>query len=223
MTYRMSVFRYPVAFSGLVISASLTIGLAVTCTVAFEILRRVRRLPRLSLFSPARSSQEHPSSDTYLLGHLFSGRCFLSTRPTPLNLSFPTVRRWPLLWLFRVGMLPEKFFLEHTGLDSAVYIRFLRGCFYFCIFCLLSLMVVLLPLHYRHAPTDVPDSSIAKASLSSLVKTDEGQRLLWVHVICLWVLSAAWILVRWTAISPSKCVRKCLTLFFGVFSCTTRL
>jgi hypothetical protein len=49
-----------------------------------------------------------------------------------------------------------------------------------------------MPLHVLYSPESVSDTSMLKASISSLVET-QGSRWLWVHAVLIW-----WVTITWT-------------------------
>jgi len=52
---------------------------------------------------------------------------------------------------------------------------------------------ILLPIHVHFSSDDVSPESMARASISSLVKTQEGLSLLWIHVCLLFWITLSWI------------------------------
>lgn len=52
---------------------------------------------------------------------------------------------------------------------------------------------ILLPIHVHFSSDDVPPKSMTRASIASLVLTQEGLELLWIHVCLLFWLTLTWI------------------------------
>lgn len=40
----------------------------------------------------------------------------------------PRLARWPLGWVWQALKFPDSFYATHTGMDTLVYVRFLRAC-----------------------------------------------------------------------------------------------
>lgn len=97
------------------------------------------------------------------------------------------------------------------GVDATLYIRFLRGCrkcslnfalcwrinmlpqVYFTVLHMLSTFLVLFPIHVELSRSDVPSKSMTRASITSLVLSEEGESLLWVHIILLFWVTLTWV------------------------------
>lgn len=62
---------------------------------------------------------------------------------------------------------------------------------YWTLLLALTVFPVLLAINFVYSPADVERNSIDRASLSSLTKSAAGKHLLWVHVVCLWFISAS--------------------------------
>ena len=80
--------------------------------------------------------------------------------------------RWPFGWVLQTCWLDDQYYAEHSGLDFAIYIRFLRACAYFTLSQTLTTFPVLTAIDVVFAPADAAISQIARASLTSLVATD---------------------------------------------------
>lgn len=108
----------------------------------------------------------------------------------------PPLPKWPFAWIPQVLKLSQEWYLTHSGLDSAVYIRFITGCWCFMLSQLCTTLVINLPLHIIYAPDNVLPSSIAQASVSSLINsTNGGRNYLWVRTVLLWWQTISWIAV----------------------------
>lgn len=108
----------------------------------------------------------------------------------------PALPKYPLVWIKQVLSLSQDWYLRNAGLDAAVYIRFVTGCWYFMLSQLFTTLIITLPLHISYAPEDVLPSSISQASVTSLQNsTTGGRKYLWVRTVLLWWQSFSWICV----------------------------
>lgn len=80
------------------------------------------------------------------------------------------------------------------GVDATLYVRFLRGCFWFSLLHTFTTFPILFPIHVQFSDDAVPSKSMTRASISSLVETDKGRSLLWIHMCLLF-----WIILSWIA------------------------
>lgn len=80
----------------------------------------------------------------------------------------------------------------HCGPDATVYLRFLRGTFFWTALITCTVFPTLLSINWLESSDEISTNSIERASLSSLIKSPNGVRLLWVHVICIWFLTFTW-------------------------------
>lgn len=95
-------------------------------------------------------------------------------------------------WVKQVLAFPEDRFNELRGVDATLYIRWLRGCFWFTVLQCLTTLVILFPIHITFSDGTVSSKSMTRASISSLVTTTKGLSLLWVHIVLL-----VWITLSW--------------------------
>ena len=124
------------------------------------------------------------------MAYLYRPRVFLGKHRGP------QIPRWPLLWIWQVLKLSQASYLRNSGLDSAVYVRFVTACWFFMLSQLLTTFVILVSLHISYAPSSILPSSISQASVSSLIEsTTGGRKYLWVHTVLLWWQSICWIIV----------------------------
>ena len=117
---------------------------------------------------------------------------------------------WPLSWVRQVLRIPETKINELRGLDATIYSLFLRACsrltsrltacdsslFFIARFVLLhtfTTVPILLPIHLHFSDDSVSQRSMTRASISSLVGTTEGRRLLWIHIALLFYVTLSWI------------------------------
>lgn len=83
--------------------------------------------------------------------------------------------------------------LRLRGIDATLYVRFLRGCFWWALLHTVTTFPVLFAIHVHFADEDISPKSMTRASISSLVLTTAGRELLWVHVCSLFWLTITWI------------------------------
>ncbi len=119
-------------------------------------------------------------------------RCYNATlnmcrRPSP-----PHPRGWPLGWIKPVLKFPEDRMNSLRGVDATLYTRFLRGCFWFALLQTLTTLPILFPIHVTFSDGSVSPKSMTRASISSLVSTEKGLSLLWVHIILLFWITFTW-------------------------------
>ncbi|CAL1712846.1 unnamed protein product [Somion occarium] len=127
------------------------------------------------------------SVETWEFGYLFQGRSWARNPSPPLPLG------WPLGWVKQVLTFPEDRFNELRGVDASVYIRFLKGCFWFSMAHTLTTLPILLPIHVRFSDGSVSPTSMTRASISSLAATQKGLSLLWIHLLILIWVTGSWI------------------------------
>lgn len=79
-------------------------------------------LRELAGHTPSTRDVCDPSMYAFLLTptQLLSGPCY-STPSPPLA-------RWPLTWSYQALKFTDWFYAKHTGMDTVVYVRFLRAC-----------------------------------------------------------------------------------------------
>ncbi|KZV92098.1 hypothetical protein EXIGLDRAFT_749824 [Exidia glandulosa HHB12029] len=200
-------------YAGLLSQTYACIGISVFCLVLSE---SIRRIPRRRARGPAsayaddatreaiqrsleanliseqeaETLQRLQSREGWITGYLYLGRCW-SALPSPPH------PKWPLQWVAQVLKLSEDHFLALAGVDAAVYVRFLRGCFYFTLLHSCTTLVVILPIHYIFATPDIKRSDITRGSIGSISNANsppKAVRLLWVHMGMLF-----WITVTWMA------------------------
>lgn len=160
----------------------------VVMTTAYETYSRLpRRLSRK--LRRTRSENEQSSSvEDYVMAYLYRPRVFLGKHRGP------QIPKWPLAWIPQVLKIPQSWYLQNAGLDAAVYVRFVTGCWYFMLSQVCTTFIIILPLHLIYAPGSILPSNIAKASVASLIDSQTGGRkYLWVHTVLLWWMSACWI------------------------------
>ncbi|KAG9033951.1 hypothetical protein FRB95_014030 [Tulasnella sp. JGI-2019a] len=190
---------YSKNYSGLLTETYLALAVAGICVTSFELMRSRRRKTK-SYKDEVSAGTNHTqlgSEETWEFGYLFQGRCW-AKRPSP------AMPRWPLAWVKQIIMFPEAAYLPLVGPDTTVYARFLRGNWYFCLLHTFTTLPILLPIHLHFAPpsslSGVDDDSMTRVSLSNLISSSAGKRLLPVHLCLLlwftvtWILNILWII-----------------------------
>ncbi|KAI0822219.1 DUF221-domain-containing protein [Trametes gibbosa] len=166
-------------YSGL-INQSVVAGAIFLITItAHELMKRKRRGKR-------HNGEGLGSVESWEFGYLYQGRSW-AKRPSP-----PHPRGWPLGWIKPVLKFPEDRMNQLRGVDATLYIRFLRGCFWYALLHTLTTLPILLPIHVTFSDGSVSPKSMTRASISSLVSTEKGLSLLWVHIILLFWITFTW-------------------------------
>ncbi|KAK2465349.1 hypothetical protein APHAL10511_002703 [Amanita phalloides] len=165
-------------YSGLINQSVIAVSIAILCVTGHEIMKRRRR--------GKQHGHSVGSRDSWEFGYLFQGRCWARYPPPP-----PTGR--PLSWIKEVMGTSEGRLNELRGVDAALYIRFLRGCFWFTSLHTLTTFLILFPIHVQFSDDSVSRTSMTRASISSLVGTSKGLSLLWIHVLLLFWITLTWI------------------------------
>ncbi|KAG9019901.1 hypothetical protein FRB90_000031 [Tulasnella sp. 427] len=175
-------------YSGLENQTIAAICIGTFCLTTFELMRRKRRNTKAyqAALKNGTAGKGLGSVESWEWGYLYQGRCW-AKRPSP------PLAKLPLAWVKQMITFPEHALLPLIGPDSTVYARFLRGAWYFTMIHTFTTLPVLLPIHLVYAPDDVPKKSMTRASLSSLIESQSGQKLLVVHLIILAWLSTTWI------------------------------
>ncbi|KIM43405.1 hypothetical protein M413DRAFT_69962 [Hebeloma cylindrosporum] len=169
-------------YSGLVNQSVIAIGITVLCVTGQELMKRRRRGKALETPPPGLGTRE-----SWEFGYLYQGRSW-ARFPSP-----PTPTGWPLSWVRQAIEFPEDRLRELRGLDATIYIRFLRGCFWFTVTHVLTTFPILFPIHVEFSEHSVSPKSMTRASISSLVGTSKGLSLLWIHICLLFWVTLSWI------------------------------
>ncbi|KAF8890016.1 hypothetical protein CPB84DRAFT_1816390 [Gymnopilus junonius] len=159
-------------YSGLINQSVIGLGITVLCVTAQEVFKRRRR--------------GLGSRESWEFGYLYQGRSWarFASPPSPAG--------WPLSWVKQALEFPEDRLRQLRGLDATVYIRFLRGCFWFSLAQLLTTFPILFPIHLEFSENTISPKSMTRASISSLVVTNKGLSLLWIHVCLLFWITLSW-------------------------------
>ncbi|SOV02441.1 uncharacterized protein UDID_04439 [Ustilago sp. UG-2017a] len=217
--------RVNTSFQGLVTTCVIFGVVASLSVVTYESLRQIRRLPRtrISKFwrkhgekrhapggvedNPAHTRRKDTCED-WEMGHFYLSRIFHASTPSP------PLPRWPFAWVAQAISFTDEWYADHTGMDTVVYVRFLRACLYWVLLQSLTTAPILLAIHITFS-RGVEATDMSRASLSYLVSTpapgcdnqnlekcepianEQGRSLLWIHLTLLWYLTITWILALW--------------------------
>ncbi|EPQ54451.1 hypothetical protein GLOTRDRAFT_121604 [Gloeophyllum trabeum ATCC 11539] len=166
-------------YSGLVNQSVVGVGLLVVCVSAHEFMKRKRR-------GNHRGEEGLGSVESWEFGYLYQGRSW-AKRPSP-----PHPRGWPLSWVKEVLLFPDNKVNELRGVDASVYLRWLKGCWWFLLLHVLTTFLILFPVHVKLAPSYVSPKSMTRASITSLVGSEKGDSLLWIHICLLFWVTLTW-------------------------------
>ncbi|CDS00941.1 hypothetical protein [Sporisorium scitamineum] len=224
------------SFQGLVSTCVIFAVVGSISAITYESLRQLRRLPRtrFTKFWRKDARQRHPpggvqdnpahardkdTCEDWEMGHFYLSRVFHASTPSPM------LPRWPFAWVKRAISFTDEWYADHTGMDTVVYVRFLRACLWWVLLQSLTTAPILLSIHITFS-RGVSTTDMARASLSYLVSTPEpdckeeriekcptipnekGRSLLWIHLVLLWYLSITWVLALWWIGTGSLKVRK---------------
>ncbi|PWN32848.1 uncharacterized protein FA14DRAFT_110789, partial [Meira miltonrushii] len=240
-------------FSGLTTTVALFGVVGGLAIVGFETLRQMRRLPKTRIAhiwkedklerqggrggvdpkgddkgGNSIASREKLTCEDWEMGHLYLARQFHHTTPSP------PMWRWPFSWAYQALKFDDWFYATHTGMDTVVYVRFLRACMFWILLQTLTTAPLLLAVHFHFAvesnkaagqSTSLNDMS--QASLSYLVTTtlckcpdgrayrncdhvpnEDGRKLLWIHLILLWYITFTWFYALWWIAKGSIRIRR---------------
>ncbi|KAH9936413.1 uncharacterized protein B0H18DRAFT_1091982 [Fomitopsis serialis] len=166
-------------YSGLINQSVIAGCIFVLCITAHECMKRKRR--------GVNRDERVGSVESWEFGYLYQGRTW-AKNPSP-----PTPRGWPLGWVKEVTKVSEDKFNELRGIDATLYVRFLRGCWWYTLIQSFTTLPILLPIHSIFSDGTVSPKSMTRASITSLVSTAKGQSLLWIHLLLLIWITASWI------------------------------
>ncbi|KAF6757411.1 hypothetical protein DFP72DRAFT_845840 [Ephemerocybe angulata] len=172
---------YSKNYSGLVNQTVIGIVITVLCITGQELMKRRRRKGKAKPTGEGLGSRE-----SWEFGYLYQGRSWARV-PSPASPA-----GWPLSWVKEVINYNEDEMHSLRGVDATLYVRFLRGCFWFSLLHTLTTFPILFPIHVEFSDDQVPSKSMTRASISSLVETEKGQSLLWIHICLLF-----WIVLSW--------------------------
>lgn len=170
-------------YSGLINQTVIAVGITAICVTGQEYMRRRRRKG-----APVRqgSGQGLGNQESWEFGYLYNGRSW-ARFPSP-----PSPAGWPLAWVPQVLKFSEDDMHKLRGVDATLYVRFLRGCFWWALLHTLTTFPILFPIHVQFSDVEVPPKSMTRASISSLVATEKGLSLLWIHMCLLFWITLSW-------------------------------
>ncbi|KAE9400487.1 hypothetical protein BT96DRAFT_919485 [Gymnopus androsaceus JB14] len=126
------------------------------------------------------------SRESWEFGYLYQGRSW-ARYPSP-----PIPLQWPLQWIPQALSVSEEQLNQLRGIDAALYIRWLRGCFWFVLLQTCTTFPILFPIHVVFSNDSISPESMTRASISSLVDTAKGLSLLWIHICLLFWITLSW-------------------------------
>ncbi|KAF4590709.1 hypothetical protein EYR40_009306 [Pleurotus pulmonarius] len=166
-------------YSGLINQSVIALGITVLCVTSQELMKRKRR-------GDKRAPEGLGSRESWEFGYIFQGRSWAKD-PSP-----PSPQGWPLSWVKQIVWFPEEKMNQLRGVDATLYVRFLRGCFWFSLLHTFTTFPILFPIHVEFSDNSVSPKSMTRASISSLVLTSHGLSLLWIHICLLFWVTLSW-------------------------------
>ncbi|KAF9498980.1 hypothetical protein BDN71DRAFT_1464773 [Pleurotus eryngii] len=166
-------------YSGLINQSVIALGITVLCVTSQELMKRKRR-------GDKQAPEGLGSRESWEFGYIFQGRCWAKD-PSP-----PSPQGWPLSWVKQIVWFPEEKMNKLRGVDATLYVRFLRGCFWFSLLHTFTTFPILFPIHVEFSDNSVSPKSMTRASISSLVLTSHGLSLLWIHICLLFWVTLSW-------------------------------
>ncbi|GAV99949.1 DUF221-domain-containing protein [Lentinula edodes] len=167
-------------YSGLINQTVIGIAITVLCVGGQELMKRARRGSRTN------RNGVLGSRESWEFGYLYQGRSWARYASPPIPL------HWPLEWIPQVLRFPEEQLNQLRGVDAALYIRFLRGCFWFILLQTCTTFPILFPIHVKFSNDSISPKSMTRASISSLVDTTTGLSLLWIHICLMFWIALSW-------------------------------
>ncbi|KAJ7288266.1 hypothetical protein C8J57DRAFT_1115702 [Mycena rebaudengoi] len=166
-------------YSGLLNQSIIALTITVVCVTGQELMKRSRR-------GTKHNPEGLGSRESWGFGYLYNGR-FWARYPSP-----PSPVGWPLSWVRQVVFFPEDKMNEIRGVDATLYVRFLRGAFWFVLAHTLTTFLILFPIHVEFSEDSVSKKSMTRASITSLVASHRGLSLLWIHICLLFWITLSW-------------------------------
>ncbi|KAJ7675759.1 hypothetical protein DFH06DRAFT_977107 [Mycena polygramma] len=166
-------------YSGLVNQSVIAIAITVVCVTGQELMKRARRGVK---YNP----ETLGSRESWEFGYLYQGRSW-ARYPSP-----PSPGGWPLSWVKQVVFFPADKMNELRGVDATLYIRWLRGCFFFILLHTFTTFPILFPIHVEFSEDSISKKSMTRASITSLVASPHGLSLLWIHICLLFWITLSW-------------------------------
>ncbi|XP_021858206.1 CSC1-like protein At3g54510 isoform X3 [Spinacia oleracea] len=154
---------------GLLASAAINIGLAISVLCIFSILKK--QPTNSFIYYARRLSEHHHQQQQPLSFDRFSSRRLL-----------PSVS-----WIPRALRVPEDDILCNFGLDALIIIRLFKFGIRFFVFCSVVGLLILVPLNYFSESSQSNHSHYMNSFTISNIRA--GSNRLWVHFSCLWLIS----------------------------------
>ncbi|GAA5970112.1 hypothetical protein JCM11641_000274 [Rhodosporidiobolus odoratus] len=178
---------YSTTFSGLK-STAITAGcFIVGGLVIKEVLQRLTKYPDEARARKRGEPVRDRGMEGWAMGYLYRARTFVAGPKTA------DYRNYPLSWVIEAYKRDEKYYETHCGADATVYVRFIRGTFFWITFHLFTTFPILLAINFHYAPANISRQSLDRASLSALVQNKEGLHLLPIHVLMMWIVVFSWV------------------------------
>jgi hypothetical protein len=168
-------------YSGLINQSVIGLAIVVLCVGGQELMKRARRGKNIY------RKEALGSRESWEFGYLYQGRSWARYASTPIPL------KWPLEWVPQALRFSEGQLNQLRGVDAALYVRFLRGCFWFTLLHTCTTFPILFPIHVEFSDGSISPKSMTRASISSLVDTAKGRSLLWIHICILFWITLSWI------------------------------
>ncbi|GAA5989147.1 hypothetical protein JCM10908_001183 [Rhodotorula pacifica] len=179
---------YSTTFSGLKSTAITAGAFIVGGVVIKEVLQRMRRYPDEDRArKQGRTDMPDRGVENWAMGYVYRARSFVLG---PKTADYSPV---PLSWIVEAYQRRESYFETHAGADATVYIRFLRGTFFWMTFLLIVVFPILTGINYVYAASNFGLDSIDRASLTALVQGTRGLNLLPIHVTMVWLVTFSWL------------------------------
>ncbi|KAJ6585051.1 hypothetical protein B0H19DRAFT_1206666 [Mycena capillaripes] len=166
-------------YSGLINQSVIALAITVVCVTGQELMKRARRGSKYN-------TETLGSRESWEFGYLYQGRSW-ARYPSP-----PSPAGWPLSWVKQVVFFPADKMNELRGVDATLYIRWLRGCFFFVLLHTFTTFLILFPIHVEFSEDSISKKSMTRASITSLVATQRGLSLLWIHICLLFWITFSW-------------------------------
>ncbi|TIB15514.1 hypothetical protein E3P92_01650 [Wallemia ichthyophaga] len=180
-------------YSSLLNQLYLSLAIGGSSLILFETFLRLKRrdMP---------TGDDQYRSEKYIFGYLYRFKSFLD----PPSAAHP---KWPLKWIIQVMMLGNEEIIRKLGGDAAAYIHWLRVCLCFTLSQTLTMVPILLPIHF-HFSSSGASSSMNTASLTHLIENESGERLIYVHVILYIYTSISWLVALLWLINGTISIRE---------------
>lgn len=181
--------NYSKTFTGLKSTAITAGAFIVGGILVKEIFQRMNRYPdEDKARKEGKEGVPGRGGEGFALGYVYRARSYVAGPKTP---DYPKA---PLGWLVQAYKNTEAFYEVHAGADATVYIRFLRGTFFWMTFLLIFVFPVLTGINYVYAASSFNYDNIDRVSLTALVTGKRGMNLLPIHVTVVWLVTLSWLI-----------------------------